>query len=71
MAVSSAPYPYPRVLTCAQVAELLGVSKARVYRMAREGDLPAVRYGRSVRFLEAHILIWLLTGGSVQRGDTR
>ncbi len=39
----------PRYLTVAEVAETMRVSKMTVYRLARSGDLPAVRVGRSYR----------------------
>jgi len=38
-----------RYLTVAEVAETMRVSKMTVYRLARAGDLPAVRVGRSYR----------------------
>ncbi len=37
------------LLTPAEVAERLKVSKPRVYQMVKEGDIPAVRFGKSVR----------------------
>lgn len=40
----------PRLLTAAEVAELLRVSKNTVYRLARSNRLPWVRIGESVRF---------------------
>ena len=49
-------FPKPRitredVMTAAQVAEMLNLSRAAVYRLARAGQLPSVRPGRTVRFL--------------------
>jgi len=41
--------PRARYLTVAEVAETMRVSKMTVYRLARSGDLPAVRVGRSYR----------------------
>lgn len=38
------------LLTAEQVAERWQVGLAQVYRLAREGKLPAVRLGRYVRF---------------------
>lgn len=32
-----------------EVAELLGLSRAMVYRLLRQGELPCVRLGRAVR----------------------
>jgi excisionase family DNA binding protein len=39
----------PLVYRPAQVAELLQVSRAAVYRGMAAGTIPAVRFGRSVR----------------------
>lgn len=36
-------------LTVAEVAAIMRVSKMTVYRMVHNGDLPAVRFGRSFR----------------------
>ncbi len=33
-----------------ELAERLGLSKATIYRLANKGELPARKYGRSVRF---------------------
>ena len=48
--MSSGPErPRVRYLTVAEVAETMRVSKMTVYRLARSGELPAVRVGRSYR----------------------
>lgn len=47
------------LLTAAEVASALSVSRARVYDLARTGMIPSVRLGRSVRFGVADIE-WLL-----------
>ncbi|MFQ5742531.1 MAG: helix-turn-helix domain-containing protein [Acidobacteriota bacterium] len=39
-----------RLLTVAEVAELLRINKSTVYRMAKQGRLPATRVGRQWRF---------------------
>lgn len=39
----------PALLTVAEVAELFRVSSMTVYRLIRNGELPAVRVGRSYR----------------------
>ena len=41
-----------RFLTVAEVAALMRVSKMTVYRLVHNGDLPAVRVGRSFRVPE-------------------
>jgi excisionase family DNA binding protein len=39
----------PIVYRPGEVAQLLQISIAQVYRMAASGTMPSVRYGRSVR----------------------
>ncbi|GAA4965801.1 helix-turn-helix domain-containing protein [Kineococcus glutinatus] len=41
-----------RFLTVAEVASLMRVSKMTVYRLVHNGELPAVRVGRSFRVPE-------------------
>ena len=49
-----------RVLTVHDVAEYLRLSEAKVYRMAREGRVPAFRLGKSWRFRKDLIDEWML-----------
>ena len=42
--------PEPRILNVHEVATFLRISEAKVYKMARAGDLPALRMGKSWRF---------------------
>jgi excisionase family DNA binding protein len=59
VAVSSRPLPVGararagRLLTVAEVADLLRINKSTVYRMAKQGRLPATRVGRQWRFRES------------------
>lgn len=39
----------PQQLSVAEVAMMLGVSRATVYRLVHAGHLPGIRVGRSVR----------------------
>ena len=39
------------VMTAAEVASLLALPKSTVYELARRGDLPCARLGRTIRFL--------------------
>ena len=41
-----------KFLTVAEVAGMMRVSKMTVYRLVHNGDLPAVRVGRSFRVTE-------------------
>lgn len=55
------------LLTAAEVAEILRVSKARVYELARRRMLPALTLGeRQVRFEEGALREWIATGGSAR-----
>jgi excisionase family DNA binding protein len=42
-------------LTIAEVASVMRVSKMTVYRLVHNGDLPAVRVGRSFRVSEEDV----------------
>ena len=47
--------PGIEVLTCAEVAERLRISKKSVYRLVRRGELPALRFGRAIRIPVARL----------------
>ncbi len=49
MASNERPLSEVRFLTVAEVASVMRVSKMTVYRLVHNGDLPAVRVGRSFR----------------------
>jgi len=38
-----------RLLKGNQVAELLNVSRSQAYRMMRKGEIPTIRFGKSIR----------------------
>lgn len=63
--------PRPRMLRVTDVAELLDLPERRVYILAREGVLPHVRLGRSIRFNEAALLAWLEAGGSTYPAEAQ
>jgi excisionase family DNA binding protein len=48
-----------RLLKADEVAEALQVPKPRVYELARQRTLPAVRIGRQIRFRQEAIDTWL------------
>jgi excisionase family DNA binding protein len=52
MASNERPLSEVRFLTVAEVATVMRVSKMTVYRLVHNGDLPAVRVGRSFRVPE-------------------
>lgn len=51
-ASSERPLNEVRFLTVAEVASVMRVSKMTVYRLVHNGELPAVRVGRSFRVPE-------------------
>ena len=52
MATNDRPLSEVRFLTVAEVAAVMRVSKMTVYWLVHNGDLPAVRVGRSFRVPE-------------------
>jgi excisionase family DNA binding protein len=51
--------PDPKFLTIAEVASMIRVSKMTVYRLVHNGQLPAVRVGRSFRVTEDDVNAYL------------
>ena len=47
------------ILTAKEVAKLIKVKAVTIYAWAKDGDIPCVRFGKSVRFNKAEILEWL------------
>lgn len=52
-----------KLMSAAEVAQVLGVKLHRVYELARIGTIPAVRLGRQVRFDPRAIEDWIRSGG--------
>ena len=52
MATNERPLSEVRFLTVAEVATVMRVSKMTVYRLVHNGEMPAVRVGRSFRVPE-------------------
>jgi excisionase family DNA binding protein len=52
-----------RLLKADQVGLLLGVSRFRVYELARTSVLPVVRLGRQVKFSEQALAEFIAAGG--------
>ncbi|MEQ1642055.1 MAG: helix-turn-helix domain-containing protein [Pyrinomonadaceae bacterium] len=54
-----------RLLKADKVAELLDVSKQRVYELTRERRIPFIQLGdRQYRYSETALSLWLEDGGS-------
>lgn len=51
-----------RLLTVAEVAEVLRVSNMTVYRLIKAGELPALRVGKNYRIRERDLEAYLATG---------
>ena len=47
------------ILTLAEVAEYLKISKKTAYKMARSGDLPAFKAGKHWRVLGTEFASWI------------
>ena len=60
MAGIERPLSEVRFLTVAEVAAVMRVSKMTVYRLVHNGDLPAVRVGRSFRVPEQAVHLSLI-----------
>ena len=54
-----APFTEARLLTVNEVADLLRVSRMTVYRLIKQGDVPALKVGRSYRLREQDIHSYL------------
>jgi excisionase family DNA binding protein len=57
--MAAQPLSEIRLLTVAEVAALMRVSKMTVYRLLHAGDLPSVRVGRSFRVPERAVHVYL------------
>ncbi|NMB01436.1 MAG: helix-turn-helix domain-containing protein [Firmicutes bacterium] len=60
-----------RLMTAQETAKLLGVSKHRLYEMAKKGLVPSCRLGRQVKFDLKQIEEWLAKGGTALPGGWR
>ena len=60
-----------RFLTAKEVSMLLQIPLARVYELARQNLIPAVRMGRQVRFDETALREWAAHGGRVEADQTQ
>lgn len=59
------------LITADEAARFLGVNRGMVYRMARQGLLPNVRFGRILRFEKAALVKWVQDGGQALPGGWR
>ena len=61
----------PEILNVDEVAARYGTSRQRVYTLARENLIPAIRMGRLVRFSVRQLLEWEEQGGKALDGGWR
>lgn len=54
-----------RVYTMQELQIILGVSRAKIYRMARKGEFPVIVVGRSYRSPKVEFDNWLSSCGRV------
>lgn len=55
------------ILDVEGAADILGVSKTTIYKLAREGTLPATRVGREWRFHRTNLVDWIKNGTEVDQ----
>ena len=55
---------WPTLLTVAEVADRLRVSKMTVYRMCHTRDIESIRIGKAYRIPEPVLLAYIREGGS-------
>lgn len=53
-----------RLMTASQTAQILNISKPRLYDLVKRGIVPHVRLGRQVRFDKGQIEDWISRGGT-------
>lgn len=59
-----------KILVAEEVAELLRVSRQRVYELARTKAIPVMRLGeRQYRFDAEAIRLWIERGGSTEESE--
>jgi excisionase family DNA binding protein len=54
----------PRLLTAREVARETGLPLSRVYELGRTGELPAIRFGRAMRFSATELRARLRAGAT-------
>jgi excisionase family DNA binding protein len=47
------------ILTVPEVADVLKLSKSKVYALIERGEMPVVRIGKSVRILASDLVAWI------------
>ena len=61
----------PTVMTLEEVSRYLRINKSTVYRMARDGTLPAWKLGNVWRFKKESIERWIVSNQRAQQQKVR
>ena len=61
----------PLLLRPLEVAELLGISKSKVYELLASGALPSIRIGSSIRVPVAELKKWIAKQADWVDGEMR
>jgi excisionase family DNA binding protein len=59
----------PLLLTGRQAARLLSISERTLFTLTQEGQIPAVRFGRSVRYDPGDLRRWIESAKKSQRAS--
>lgn len=68
MSVTASGDRAPQLLDAEQVAEIIGMRVEHVYALSRRGQIPHLRFGRTLRFRAEAIDAWLR---AAERGTVR
>lgn len=60
----------PEILDVEGAATLLAVSSSTIYRLARQGKIPATRVGREWRFTRSNLIQWVANGSQADQVAT-
>ena len=58
------------ILDVEGTARALGVSTRTIYKLARSGEIPAMRVGREWRFVRRNIIEWVANGSEADQLKT-
>ena len=56
-----------KLLKCSQVASILNISPAGVYRLVRDGQLPGIRFNKTVRVKPEELDLFIRQNSDGQR----
>jgi excisionase family DNA binding protein len=59
----------PLLLTVRQAAKVLSISERTLWSLTARGEIPAVRFGRSVRYDPADLRRWIESAKNFQKAS--